>query len=204
MLIACGLLANCLLLMAVTDKRVVFLLFSCCFPVIFHTAATCVQDTTVMDDYADEESNQEFSIRLRNLIGGTPAHGGASALHRGTGSSNRTTAQGTGLKLRRGSSSLSIHVHDSARKSPTSTSPGAGLRVSANAVHWATRTRKLSATRKTIQEAEQQAHSQAKSPSNAPVNATNTTANPGGNDGVDKIEGDSLEHPDSSDRRKRR
>jgi hypothetical protein len=194
--------------MAVTDKRVVFLLFSCCLPVVFLLSSILlqhVQDTTVMDDYADEESNQEFSIRLRNLIGGTPAHGGASALHRGTGSSNRTTAQGsTGLKVRRGSSSLSIHVHDSARKSPTSTSPGAGLRVSANAVHWATRTRKLSATRKTIQEAEQQAHSQAKSPSNAPVNATNTTANPGGNDGVDKIDGDSLEHPDSSDRRKRR
>ena len=88
-----------------------------------------------MDDYADEESNHDFSIRLRNLIGGTPAHGGASALKRGTGSPNKTTPQGTGLKIRRGSSSLSIHVHDSARKSPTSTSPGAGLRVSANALN---------------------------------------------------------------------
>ena len=114
-----------------------------------------------MDDYADEESNHDFSIRLRNLIGGTPAHGGAPALKRGTGSPNKTTPQGTGLKIRRGSSSLSIHVHDSARKSPTSTSPGAGLRVSANAVYWATRTRKLSATRKSKQEAEQQATSQA-------------------------------------------
>jgi hypothetical protein len=168
-----------------------------------------VMDTRVIDDeneihYSPEKGIAGLPFNIPRSVGSVghslSSDNVSEGRFSGIGSGGSV---GSGIAHRRGSSLLSIHVPDSARKSPSSSSPPAIFKMNATALRWAARTRRHSS-----RNMEDQTLNLNPTVQQNDINI-NTDATGDSNNGSSIALGEGVEeqikeHPDSSDRRKRR